>query len=122
MSYDLCFWSQRPESQLSPETIYRHLLDGNAVEDLVSFALPEYLAALSAAFPAGTRESNGPSEWFVWEEADSMFEVTWSPVHVLVTMRPLNETNANRLIDIAASLGMFLYDPQTNERFTPREP
>jgi hypothetical protein len=46
-----------------------------------------------------------------------MFEVWWSGVHVLVFMRPLDEDNANRLIDLAASFDAPLYDPQTGERF-----
>lgn len=83
-----------------------------------SISLSQYLRALTDAFPHGTREPNGPSEWFVWEGPDSMFEVWWSAVHVLVIMRPLNEPNANWLIDIAASFGMSLYDPQTGERFS----
>ncbi len=117
VSYDLCFWSERPGIRLPPPAVYEHLLDGRAVDGLVSLAIEDYLAALAETFPEGTREPNGESEWFVWEGADSMFEVSWSDAHVLVTMRPLNEDNANRLIDVAASFGMPLYDPQTGERF-----
>jgi hypothetical protein len=117
VSYDLCFWSQRPEVRLPARTIYLHLLDGKAVDGLVPLAVEDYLRVLAEAFPEGTREPNGSSEWFVWEGADSMLEVWWSPVHVEVAMRPLNEDHANRLIDIAMSFGMPLYDPQIVERF-----
>jgi hypothetical protein len=117
VSYDLCFWSERPGVRLPAQTVYERLLDGRAVDGLVPLAVDNYLAALAHAFPVGLREPNGQSEWFVWEGADSMFEVWWGPAHVLVTMRPLNEDNANRLIDIAASFRMPLYDPQTGERF-----
>ncbi len=118
MSYDLCFWSERPGVRVPAPGVYEHLLDGKAVDGLMPLAVEDYPGALAQAFPEGTREPNGRSEWFVWEGADSMFEVWWSASHVLVTMRPLNETNANRLIDIAASFGMSLYDPQTGERFS----
>jgi hypothetical protein len=37
---------------------------------------------------------------------------------VLVIMRPLDEDNANRLIDLAGTFGAPLYDPETDERFT----
>lgn len=117
MSYDLCFWSERPDARLNSQTVYEKLLAGSTVDGLVPLPIDDYLIALAKVFPDGTREPNGPSEWFVWAGADSMFEVWWSAVHVLVTMRPLNERNANRLIDIAASLDMPLYDPQTGERF-----
>ena len=59
----------------------------------------------------------GGYEWFVWEGSNSMFEVWWSAFHVLVIMRPLDEDNANRLIDLAAAFDAPLYDPQTGERF-----
>jgi hypothetical protein len=46
-----------------------------------------------------------------------VFEVTWSPVHVLVTLRAVETDEGNRLVDIAANFGAPLYDPQTGERF-----
>jgi hypothetical protein len=117
MSYDLCFWCERPGARLDPQTVYEQLLDGAEIDGLVPLAIDAYLEALANAFPAGTREPNLTSEWFVWEGSSSMFEVWWSAVHVLVIMRPLDEGNANRLIDLAASFGAPLYDPQTGERF-----
>jgi hypothetical protein len=93
------------------------LLAGEAVDGIVPLDTEAFLGALADAFPNGKREPNGAFEWFVWEGPNSVFEVSWSPLHVLVTMRPLNEDNANRLIDIAAAFGMPLYDPQTGERF-----
>ena len=117
MSYDLCFWSERPGVRPPAQTVYERLLDVRAVDGLVPLAVEDYLGALADAFPEGLREPNGQSEWFVWEGADSMFEVWWSAAHARVTLRPLNEDNANRLIDIAASFRMPLYDPQTGERF-----
>jgi hypothetical protein len=97
--------------------VYEKLLDGSEVDGLRPLPIDHYLEALANAFPSGTREPNGPSEWFVWEGSNSMFEVWWSAIHVLVIMRPLDEGNANRLIDLAASVGAPLYDPQTGERF-----
>ena len=119
MSYDLCFWSERPGARLAPQTVYAKLLDGGDVDGLVPLPIDAYLEALANAFPGGTRELNGTSECFVWEGSSSMFEVWWSVVHVLVFMRPLDEDNANRLIDLAASFDAPLYDPQTGERFAP---
>jgi hypothetical protein len=119
MSYDLCFWSEEPGSRLAAQTVYKQLLDGADVDGLLPLPIDAYLEALADAFPGGTREPNGTSEWFVWEGPSSMFEVWWSAVHVLVIMRPLNESKANQLIDLAASFGAPLYDPQTGERFVP---
>ncbi|MGN6866906.1 MAG: hypothetical protein ACTHMY_00730 [Solirubrobacteraceae bacterium] len=117
MGYDLCFWSERPGLGLAPQTVYETLIDGSDVDGLLPFPIGAYLEALAKAFPGGTREPNGTGEWFVWEGSNSMFEVWWSAVHVLVIMRPLDEDSANRLIDLAASFGAPLYDPQTGERF-----
>ncbi|HET6870387.1 MAG TPA: hypothetical protein VFH80_31025 [Solirubrobacteraceae bacterium] len=117
MSYDLCFWSERPGAGLAPQTVYEKLLAGGDVDGLLQLPIDAYLEALAKAFPGGRREPNGAGEWFVWEGSDSMFEVWWSAVHVLVIMRPLDEDSANRLIDLAALFGAPLYDPQTGERF-----
>ena len=46
-----------------------------------------------------------------------MFEITWSPVRVHVTLRAIETDDGNRLVDIAANFGAPLYDPQTGERF-----
>ncbi|MGZ4184117.1 MAG: hypothetical protein ACXVUE_02780 [Solirubrobacteraceae bacterium] len=117
MSYSLCFWSERPGAHVAPQTVYERLVEGSEVDGLLPLSIDAYLVALANAFPGGTREPNGTSEWFVWEGSDSMFEVWWSSIHVLVIMRPLVEDNANRLIDLAARFGAPLYDPQTGERF-----
>jgi hypothetical protein len=117
MSYQLCFWSERPGVSLAPQTAYERLLEGNEVDGLLPLPIDAYLEALANAFPGGTREHNGAFDWFVWEGPSSMFEVEWSDVHVLVTMRPLDEDKANVLIDLATSFGAPLYDPQIAERF-----
>lgn len=117
MSYTLCFWSERPGAGLAPKTVYERLLDDGEVDGLVPLPIDAYLEALASAFPGGTREPNATSEWFVCEGASSMFEVWWSAVHVLVIMRPLDEDNANRLIDLAGTFDAPLYDLQTDERF-----
>ena len=118
MSYTLCFWSERPGAGLASKTVYERLLDGSEVDGLVSLRIDAYLEALASAFPGGTREPNVTSEWFVWEGPSSMFEVWWSAVHLLVIMRPLDEDDANRLIDLAGTFGAPSYDPQIDERFT----
>jgi hypothetical protein len=69
------------------------------------------------AFPSAVREP--ASDLLVWQRHDqrSMFEITWSPVRVHVTLRAIETDDGNRLVDIAANFGAPLYDPQTGERF-----
>jgi hypothetical protein len=43
--------------------------------------------------------------------------MSWSDSHVFASLRPLDESVANRLIDIGLSVGAALYDPQVDERF-----
>jgi hypothetical protein len=83
MSYDLCFWSERPGARLDPQTVYEQLLDGAEIDGLVPLAIDAYLEALANAFPAGTREPNGTSEWFVWEGSSSIHEAATSHDRIL---------------------------------------
>lgn len=50
MSYDLCFWSERPGVRLPAQTVYEHLLDGKAVDGLVPLPVEDYLATLAESF------------------------------------------------------------------------
>ena len=117
MSYDLCFWKEHPGPRKNAQAVYEALLDGQRVGGLLSFPTEEYLAAVREAFPEAAREDH--VEELTWVSADgrSSFSITWSPVHVLVTLRAVSSEIGNRLVEIAASLDAPLYDPQSGERF-----
>ena len=117
MSYDLCFWREPPGPRKDPRAVYEALLSEQEVEGLLPFPIADYLAKVVEAFPSAVREPT--TDLLVWQSHDqrSMFEITWSPVHVHVTLRAIETDDGNRLVDIAANLGAPLYDPQTGERF-----
>lgn len=118
VSYDLCFWKEHPGPRKNGQAVYEALLDGQPVAGLMAFPVEEYLDAVRQAFPAAMRE-DGEVEQVTWLSVNgrSSFSITWSPVHVLVTLRGVESEDGNRLVEIAASVDAPLYDPQTGERF-----
>ena len=117
MSYDLCFWRELPGPRKDPRAVYDALVSEQEVEGLLPFPIADYLAEVVEAFPSAVREQ--AADLLVWQSHDqrSMFEITWSPVHVHVTLRAIETDQGNRLVDIAGNFGAPLYDPQTGERF-----
>jgi hypothetical protein len=90
-------------------------LDDQPVEGLIDFPVEEYLSSVQSAFPEALREP----KWVCWENpaGPGVFEIQWSPVHVLVSLHTVEAEHANQLVEIAANLDAPLYDPQTHERF-----
>ena len=121
MGYDLAFWKQAPDLRADPQSIYLSLMADKTVAGLLPFPIEDFVAGVQAAFPNATPERSGTDQIFWLDEHDQLLcEMGWSPLHLVATLRPLNESLANRLIDIAASLDAPLYDPQVNERFAPQ--
>ncbi|HEY5196602.1 MAG TPA: hypothetical protein VIJ51_06200 [Solirubrobacteraceae bacterium] len=119
MSYDLVFWRQDHAATAAPEAIYSSLLRGERVDGILDLRVEEFLSAILGTFSGSVREPNGSEDWVVWVASDeqAMFEVQWSPQHVLVCCRGTSNDTMNDLIDIAVAHGCRLYDPQVNERF-----
>jgi hypothetical protein len=117
MSYDLCFWKERPGPRQNPQAVYEALLDGQRVDGLLLFPTEEYLAAVREAFPEAAREDRAEELTWLSDRDRSSFSITWSPVHVLVNLRAVSSEVGNRLVEIAASFDAPVYDPQTGERF-----
>jgi hypothetical protein len=120
LAYDLVFWLQDQVATSDEASLaYEALCEQRPVLGLLPFPVEEFLARLATVFPDAVREPNGEREWVVWESnnSDASFQVEWSPVHVLATLRPLVEDHGNRLIEIAAEFNAPLYDPQIGERF-----
>jgi hypothetical protein len=117
MSYELCFWRANANVSADPRDVYTALMAERGIDGLVSLPIEMYLTAVMTAFPSAVREPSG--DVLTWQNDDqrNMFEITWSPVHIRVDLRPLQPDNANRLIEIAAEFDARLYDPQTGERF-----
>lgn len=118
MSYDLCFWREEPGLRQNPRAVYDALINADAVDGLLQFPIESFLVDVEKAFPTAVRESTR-EPCLIWQSADqkSMFEITWSPVHLHATLRSVGTDDANRIVEIAAKLGAPLYDPQTGERF-----
>ena len=119
VSYDLVFWQQDDTDHRPPLTIYEAFAEG-PVSGIPELPIETFLERLIEAFPKAVREPNGEREWIAWTSRDgrSSFQVEWSPQHVSITCRPLDESQANAMIDIANAFGCPLYDPQTDERFS----
>jgi hypothetical protein len=94
-------------------------MDEHTVEGLRPLPIEDIVSLLLVSFPDAVREPNGESDWIVWIAADQMssFQITWSPVHVAVTLRPLSHDLANQMIDVLTRFDCPLYDPQTNKRY-----
>jgi hypothetical protein len=119
MSYELVFWKRQPGKAEAAIEVYTALIAGQTVDGLQVLPIDDWLLAIAREFPGSTRERNGSAEWMIWEAPDQtrVFEVSWSDHHVRVDCRGLGDREMNRIIDIAATFGAPLYDPQTSERF-----
>jgi hypothetical protein len=124
VSYDLVFWRQGDSERRSPSALYEAFLEERQVPGIPELPVEEFLARLVEAFPGAVREPNGASEWIDWSSTDglSAFQIEWTPQHVRVTLRPLDEDRANGMIDIANDFGCALYDPQLDKRFVQPAP
>jgi hypothetical protein len=115
MSYDLVFWKQTSDCTKSPSQVHLLLLDGAEPEGLLTIPVESLLDRVREVFP-GVAEDGG---LVFWEGGDrGMFEVGWSPRHILFCCRDLDGDDMNRLIDIAHEFECSLYDPQTGTRFS----
>jgi hypothetical protein len=78
-----------------------------------------FLSRLMQTFPSAVREPNGEAEWLDWSSSNarSGFQIEWTSQCVWASLRPLNEDDANRIIDVANEFDCPLYDPQMNKRF-----
>src|ERR1700733_4104795 len=107
MGYDLAFWKQQAGVEADPRDIYLALaVEGRSVEGLEAFPVAEFVAGLEGAFPDATSERSGDDQMF-WLEPQKqlIFEMYYTPVIVVATMRPLSESVANRIVDVAISVG-----------------
>lgn len=118
MSYDLCFWKQTPGLQADPRSTYLALIEGRPLDGIEPFAIDDFLARVETSFPEARRDQQNGNE-ILWLDADDalIFEISWSRAHVLAMLRTLDDSVANRLIDVALSVDAPLYDPQVDERF-----
>lgn len=119
MSYDLWFWRQTKSSDLSLDEICDQLAEDKLIDGIATLPIDHIKAAVRAQFPEIADELTS----MTWEGNDSYFQVFWSAyaTHVSVSCGYKlldNPEPLNRLIDLMASFGCALYDPQTGERYT----
>ena len=119
MSYDLCFWRQTKPSDLSLDEIWGQLGEDKLIDGIALLPIGNIKAAVLAEFPEIEDELTS----MTWDGNGSYFQISW-PVyatHVSVSCGYKlldNPEPLNRLIDVMASFGCALYDPQTGERYT----
>jgi hypothetical protein len=113
MSYDLLFWRQSGDGELSPEMIASALYDGDAVAGLHALPTEQVIARVNGRFRLTTEGG-----LTFWDGGDAgMFELYHSPQHIHFCCRNLLAEQCNELIDIMAEFRCPLYDPQVNRRF-----
>ncbi len=119
VSYDLVFWKQDESEERSPRGIFESFSEDQRVSGVPPLPVEALMARLLDTFPYAVRESHGGMEWLHWvsEDSRSSFEVVSGPQCVWVSLRPLDETKANRIIEVANEFGCALYDPQIDQRF-----
>ena len=119
MSYDLWFWRQTQPSDFSLDEICDQLCEDKLIDGISLLPIGDIKAAFRAEFPEIEDELTS----MTWEGNDSYFQVSW-PVYATYVSVSCgyklldNPEPLNRLIDLMASFGCALYDPQNGERYT----
>jgi len=124
MSYDLYFWREKRPSFESPEKLSEVLAeDGPPPAEVVSWPTTDVINAFVRLFPS--IENDGAQLW--WPSGDdSRFNVAFTyadETHVksIVVMCAYSLLDLpdimNKVIDVGASLGCALYDPQAGQRY-----
>ena len=127
MSYDLYFWRQTKDMQMSPGQIVDTLSEDRPVDGIASFPRTRVRAVLQEAFPD---IQDGDFE-LTWDGDRSYFQISFGhaterDVHLIVANCGHElvkaERAVNRLIEACTSLGCALYDPQTDKRYEQPDP
>jgi hypothetical protein len=119
VGYALVFWRDELTGR-DPAEIYNHLMEGIHVPGLSVIPTDMIVSRIASAFSEGVEDDPaGFALCWLSDDATSSFQVEISSQHVHVELRPLVHDTANIIIDIANEYHCPLYDPQTNERFSP---
>jgi hypothetical protein len=127
MSYDLYFWRQTKDMEMSPGEIIDALSEDRPLEGIASFPRARVRAVLKESFPD---IQDGDVE-LTWEGDGSYFQISFGhatgrDVHLIVANCGYElvkaEKAVNRLIEACTNLGCALYDPQTDKRYEQRAP
>jgi len=122
-SYELFFWRQEAMMPVSSRAIYDALCDGRPVDGLAPLPLDGLIAGVMASFPT-SRRAPDRAELVEWraDNGEDAFEVTWSTQHLRVDCWHLGESDVTIFVELAASFGCPLYDPQSGQRSRLRAP
>ncbi len=111
MSYDINFWKQERELNLSPEQIYGELCRGETVEGLARLPLDQIHDRLQQAFPDYEAE-----EECIVQTSEGSIEFSWSDYHFRFDIRGVCG-DCQKLVDVMREFGCPMYDPQLNKRY-----
>jgi hypothetical protein len=127
MSYDLYFWRQTKDMQMSHGQIIDLLCEDKPIDGVASFPRTRVRAVLKKSLPD---IEDGDFD-LTWEGDGSYFQIGFAhanerDVHLIIANCGYElvraEKGVNRLIEACASLGCALYDPQTDKRYEQPEP
>lgn len=116
MSYDLVFWRHRPGiTPPEPGDVYEGLCEGRTMDDLLE---PVPREAVLEAVQAQFGDRFDREEQDLWMDKDGGFQVECHPTGILFLMGHRLSTDIyNEVIDVMATFGCPLYDPQTETRY-----
>ena len=111
MSYDINFWKQERQLELSPEQIYGKLCKGEAVEGLAKLPIEQIHARLKQTFPDYEAQ-----RWSTVQTSEGSIEFSWSDYHFRFDIRGICG-ECQKLVDVMREFGCPMYDPQENKRY-----
>ena len=111
MSYDINFWKQERQLNLSPEEIYGKLCKGEVVEGLAKLPVEQIHAKLKQAFPDYEAQ-----RWSTVQTSEGSIEFSWSDYHFRFDIRGICG-ECQKLVDVMRDFGCPMYDPQVNKRY-----
>lgn len=113
MGYDIDFWRYQEGVRLNHQKVYERLSSGKDVDGLETLPIPEIAAAVKAAFS----DWEHPDEE-TWDGGDrGAFQIFTTSQFLRFDLYGVDDSDSDRLIEIAKRFGCPLYDPQQGKRY-----
>lgn len=111
MSYDLVFWKQSPNLELTPQEVYERLCEGEYVEGIIDLPRDEIIERLYELYPSMEDTA------LDWSGPTGAFQAEVTGQSVIFLCYSLQKVEINKLIDMMMEFDCPLFDPQVSTRF-----